>query len=127
LNSFEKHNKAHCCPICRKQNYEKKVIDEAIRIFTMKCIIRIQRVYRGSRDRIKIYGRLVDGGYVCKSKLFNRRLIGFKMWRLSSKIKDKMKRDMDEFQRVMKKIEAQHKKETQSILEEMVAIQRQKM
>jgi hypothetical protein len=64
----------------------------------MKCIIRIQRVYRGSRDRIRKYGQLVDGGYVCKSKLFNRRLIGFKMWRLSNKIKDKMKKDILEFQ-----------------------------
>lgn len=70
----------------------------------MKCILRIQRFYRGSRDRIRIYGKLVDEGYVCKSKLFNRRLIGFKMWRLSSKIKDKIKRDMEEFQRIMKNI-----------------------
>ena len=60
----------------------------------MKSIVRIQRVYRGSRDRIQIYGRLVDGGYSCKSKLFNRRLIGFKMWRLSSRIEDKIKRDI---------------------------------
>lgn len=77
----------------------------------MKSIIRIQRVYRGSRDRIRIYGWLADGGYACKSKLFNRRLIGFKMWRLSSKIKDKMQRDMEEFQKVMKSIELKHKKE----------------
>jgi len=60
----------------------------------MKCIIRLQRVYRGSRDRIRIYRDLVDSGYVCKSKLFNRRLIGFKMWRLSSKIKDRMNKDL---------------------------------
>lgn len=60
----------------------------------MKSILRLQRVYRGSRDRIRIYGSLVDNNYVCKSKLFNRRLIGFKMWRLSSKIKEKMKKDL---------------------------------
>lgn len=76
----------------------------------MKCIVRIQRVYRGSRDRIRIYRDLVDNNYVCKSKLFNRRLIGFKMWRLSGRIKDKIKNDLQEFQKMMQKIETKHKR-----------------
>lgn len=67
----------------------------------MKSILRIQRVYRGSCDRIRIYGNLVDSGYVCKSKLLNRRLIGFKMWRLSNKIKEKINRDIKQFQKAM--------------------------
>lgn len=27
LLSFERHNRVHCCPICRRKDYEKKVID----------------------------------------------------------------------------------------------------
>lgn len=86
LNSYEKHNKAKCCPICRRRDYEKKVIDEAIRAFTLKAILRIQRVFRGSQARINLYSLLVGQGYVSKSVRFNRRIIGYKMWRLSHKI-----------------------------------------
>jgi hypothetical protein len=63
----------------------------------MKSIIRIQRVYRGSQARIRVYDNLVQQGYVCKSNLFKRRLIGFKMWKLSHKIKEKMKKDLQKF------------------------------
>lgn len=93
LNSYEKHNRVKCCPICRRRDYEKKVIDAAIRAFTLKCILRIQRVFRGSRTRIRLYGKLVDGNYVAKSNRFNRRLIGFKMWRLSHKIELSVKKN----------------------------------
>jgi len=52
----------------------------------MKSILRIQRVFRGSCDRIKLYTHLIESKYIAKSVRFNRRLIGFKMWRLSHKI-----------------------------------------
>jgi hypothetical protein len=55
LTSFEKHNKLKACPICRRKDYEKKIIDEGIRIFTMKCILKIQKCLRGSQCRRKLY------------------------------------------------------------------------
>lgn len=93
----------------------------------MKSILRIQRAFRGSRARIAVYGGLVDGGYAAKSKLFNRRLIGFKMWRLSNKIKHKMAQDRKEFDQMLQELEKRHKRETDTILEDMVRVQREKM
>jgi|688.fasta_scaffold1016556_1 hypothetical protein len=93
LNSYERHNKATCCPICRRRDYEKKVIDEALRAFTLKSIIRIQRTLRGSRARVALYRKLVESHYAAKSVRFNRRLIGFKMWRLSQKIELNVKKN----------------------------------
>jgi hypothetical protein len=58
----------------------------------MKSILRIQRVFRGSQDRIKLYSKLVDSLYKASSVRFNRRLIGFKMWRLSKKVSDNIKK-----------------------------------
>jgi len=92
LNSYEKHNKAKCCPICRRRDYEKKVIDQALRAFTLKSILRIQRTIRGSKARIALYRKLVESSYAAKSVRFNRRLIGFKMWRLSQKIEQNVKK-----------------------------------
>jgi hypothetical protein len=59
----------------------------------MKCIIKIQSVMRGYRARKGIYKKLVDENYKASSKLFNRRLIGYKMWRLSNKINEKVKKN----------------------------------
>lgn len=95
LTSYERHNQIHCCPICRRRDYEKKVIDEAIRAFTLKSIIRIQRCFRGSRVRIKFYSDLVGKGYVAKSMYFNRRLLGYRLLRLSQKVKDNAKKTQD--------------------------------
>lgn len=55
LDSFERHNKAKACPICRRKDYEKKFIDEGIRLYTMKCITTIQRILRGSNVRRWLY------------------------------------------------------------------------
>jgi hypothetical protein len=48
---------------------------------------------RGYRARKGIYKKLVDENYKASSKLFNRRLIGYKMWRLSNKINEKVKKN----------------------------------
>jgi hypothetical protein len=71
----------------------------------MKSIIRVQRVFRGSQERIKLYSRLVDNSYTCKSVRFNRRLIGFKMWRLSKKIVDKITKSNEYFTKLLKDME----------------------
>lgn len=55
----------------------------------MKCIIKIQASFRGSRARKRLYEQLIESGYKAQSKLFGRRLIGYKMWRLSSKMHQK--------------------------------------
>lgn len=44
-------------------------------------------------------------------------MIGFKMWRLSSKIKDKMKKDFEEYRKMIKDIESTYKSQTSEILE----------
>jgi hypothetical protein len=71
----------------------------------MKSIIRVQRVFRGSQARIKLYSRLVDNSYASKSVRFNRRLIGFKMWRLSKKIVDKITKSNEYFTKLLKDME----------------------
>jgi hypothetical protein len=124
LQSYERHNKAKCCPICRRRDYEKKVIDEALRAFTLRSIIRLQRTVRGSRARIALYRQLVDANYAAKSVRFNRRLIGFKMWRLSQRIEQNVKKNERFFSGMLRQIEEKHEQSKEQILDEMVEIQR---
>lgn len=51
-------------------------------------------------------------------------MIGFKMWRLSNKIKEKMKKDQKHFDAILENLEKKHKQETDEILEDMVRVQR---
>jgi len=74
----------------------------------MKSIILIQRTFRGSRLRIKLYRELVEQGYACKSVRFNRRLIGYKMWKLSHKIEDRVKKNELYLNNLMKQMEDKH-------------------
>jgi len=70
----------------------------------MKCIQLIQRVFRGSQTRIKLYSRLVDTKYETKSVRFKRRLLGFKMWRISQKIEKNVKLQAEYFDKLIKEV-----------------------
>ena len=54
-------------------------------------------MYRGSVDRIRIYSSLINDNYKAVSVRFNRRLIGFKMWKLSRKISTKIKKNNEKY------------------------------
>ncbi|KAK7881767.1 hypothetical protein WMY93_030176 [Mugilogobius chulae] len=47
VQSFEKFSKQKCCPVCRKQQYETRVIHDAANLFRHQCAIRIQSWWRG--------------------------------------------------------------------------------
>lgn len=105
LQSFERHNKTAVCPICRRKDYEKKVIDEGIRVFTMKCILRIQANIRGSRCRKELYEGLLREGYKAMSKLFGRRLLAYKMWRLSRKLHERSRQNQQAYKKLLETVE----------------------
>ena len=65
-------------------------------------------MFRGSQTRIKLYSKLVDSGYGAQSVRFKRRLIGFKMWRLSHKIEEKVKLQAEYFNKLIKEVEDKH-------------------
>uniref|UniRef100_A0A3Q3EBZ9 Ring finger protein 32 n=1 Tax=Labrus bergylta TaxID=56723 RepID=A0A3Q3EBZ9_9LABR len=49
LHAFERFSKAckKCCPMCRKEPYETRVIRDAARLFRHRCATRIQACWRG--------------------------------------------------------------------------------
>ncbi|XP_067148628.1 RING finger protein 32 isoform X1 [Apteryx mantelli] len=47
LKAFEKFTGKKSCPMCRKKQYQTRVIHDGARLFKIKCAIRIQASWRG--------------------------------------------------------------------------------
>ncbi|NWH24007.1 RNF32 protein, partial [Grus americana] len=47
LKAFEKFTGKKSCPMCRKEQYQTRVIHDGARLFKVKCAIRIQASWRG--------------------------------------------------------------------------------
>nr|XP_021141255.1 RING finger protein 32 isoform X4 [Columba livia] len=47
LKAFEKCRGKKCCPMCRKEQYQTRVIHDGARLFKIKCAVRIQASWRG--------------------------------------------------------------------------------
>ncbi|XP_068437572.1 RING finger protein 32 isoform X2 [Clinocottus analis] len=47
LQAFERFSGRRCCPMCRKELYEARVIYDAARLFRHQCATRIQACWRG--------------------------------------------------------------------------------
>lgn len=60
LKSFERYTSTRCCPICRAQHYQKKVIDDGRRAYLHQCATRIQSHWRGYRARRRYWEWLVN-------------------------------------------------------------------
>ncbi|XP_063063153.1 RING finger protein 32 isoform X2 [Engraulis encrasicolus] len=51
LKAFERYSGRKCCPMCRREQYETRVIHEGARIYRHQCIVRIQAWWRGCMAR----------------------------------------------------------------------------
>ncbi|GIL96363.1 hypothetical protein Vretimale_2221, partial [Volvox reticuliferus] len=59
LAAFERFSRSKTCPLCRAQQYQKKVIRDGEAIYRTRCATRIQAAWRGfaARRRYKEYRR----------------------------------------------------------------------
>jgi hypothetical protein len=55
LASFERHTRTKCCPLCRKQGYQKIIIRDAEEAFQHTCAIKIQAAARGWLARRRVW------------------------------------------------------------------------
>ncbi|KAM3593050.1 uncharacterized protein V6R79_005094 [Siganus canaliculatus] len=57
LQAFERFSRKKCCPMCRREQYETRVINDAAQLFRHKSATRIQACWRGYAAR-KSYRKL---------------------------------------------------------------------
>ncbi|KAM9826938.1 RING finger protein 32 [Neosynchiropus ocellatus] len=51
LQSFERFSRRKCCPMCRTEQYETRVIHDGARLYRNRCATRIQACWRGHTAR----------------------------------------------------------------------------
>ncbi|PRP82036.1 RING finger protein [Planoprotostelium fungivorum] len=58
LKNFEMFARVKSCPICRKEQYQKKLIQEGLRVHRERCAVRIQSLWKGWRTR-RVYKKMI--------------------------------------------------------------------
>lgn len=79
LHSLEKMTQRRVCPMCRKENYEEKLVVESAKAYFDQCATRIQAVFKRFSVQEGFLSSLVSRKYSASSLYFRRRIIGFKM------------------------------------------------
>jgi hypothetical protein len=92
FESFEKHTKIKACPICRKQNYDKRKTNYGLISFITKCVIKIQKLWRGFSCRkyfFEIFCRNPDNlPRIIKMK---KRMISYRLMKVGRRVDKTMK------------------------------------
>nr|XP_046226584.1 RING finger protein 32 isoform X3 [Scatophagus argus] len=95
LQAFERFSRKKCCPMCRKEHYEMRVIHDAARLFRHKCATRIQACWRGYAARKK-YRKLKSS--ICpKDKRLRRKFFEERLQELNDSFVRYCHTDMEAF------------------------------
>ncbi|CAD8208058.1 unnamed protein product [Paramecium octaurelia] len=86
LESFERVSQTKQCPICRRQDYEKKQFMVANKQYKIQSIIKIQALFRQFRCRKQFYERMIKMQYKPENSLLKRKLLFYKLSRISSRM-----------------------------------------
>ncbi|NWX15787.1 RNF32 protein, partial [Aegotheles bennettii] len=95
LKAFEKFTGKKSCPMCRKEQYQTRVIHDGARLFKIKCAIRIQAFWRGYIVR-KWYKNLRNTVPPKDSKL-RKQFFEKKVQQISDRLLSSYNIDLDEF------------------------------
>ncbi|KAM6134390.1 RING finger protein 32 [Pterocles gutturalis] len=95
LKAFEKFTGKKSCPMCRKEQYQTRVIHDGARLFKIKCAIRIQASWRGYIVR-KWYKNLRKTVPPKDSKL-RKQFFERKVQQISNQLLSSYNMDLDEF------------------------------
>jgi hypothetical protein len=122
LHSFERHNRMKACPICRLANYQEKDIIEGVRNYALACVLRIQAHIRMHRQNTRFFEALIHDGYKPRSDAFGRRLVLFKMARLSSKLRRRTLEQHARVQQFLQHIETVDRPDAERLFEELLTL-----
>ncbi|KAF4089552.1 hypothetical protein AMELA_G00067340 [Ameiurus melas] len=97
LRKFERFSGRKCCPLCRTEQYETRVIHDGARLYREKCALRIQAWWRGCVAR-KWY-RDVRKVVPPSDLRLRRRFFEEKFQQLNASLVQSCRRDVDSFLR----------------------------
>lgn len=115
LQSFEKLCKIKMCPICRKQDYDKKETNQGFIFYQNKCIILIQKNVKGFLCRKQFFEFLIKSKIEIVAKLLKRKLLSYKLANIGKRIDKNMKKKHLVSEKIMKNLEQNIQEKTMNI------------
>jgi len=76
LRSFERFSGGRRCPLCRKACPDATVHSGGFMVWRRKCASRIQKAWRGHRERRRMFEQLKDPGFRAEAPALHRRYCG---------------------------------------------------
>lgn len=121
LANFEKFTNARVCPLCRRQDYEKKNFDQGFMTYLTSQVIKVQKVFRGYNSRRKLYAELAKT-YKASSTRFRRRLLAYKLQVLNEKMSKKVRTRQKETEKLIVEID-KNLDDKNNVMDKLVEIQ----
>lgn len=123
LLSFEKLCKIKMCPICRKQDYDKKETNQGFLYYQTKCILLIQKIIRGYLARKLFFELLVPQHKEIRSKLLKRKFMCYKLKKIGKRIDKNLSRQKKASEIILEKIERTVKEKSMAISHNLEELQ----
>lgn len=100
LASFEKFTQIKACPLCRKEQYQKKHFPEGKQAYQEKCAIKIQSCWRGHRARKRYFLMLLE-----KDPKAKREFYVDKLGKLSDKLNYYLERKQNSIDSIIEQMD----------------------
>ncbi|KPP73961.1 hypothetical protein Z043_106915 [Scleropages formosus] len=95
LHAFERFSGKKCCPMCRREQYETRVIHDGARIYREKCAVRIQACWRG--HVVRKWYKEIRKTVPPKDKLLRRKFFEIKLQEVSDSFLQSCNTNVEEF------------------------------
>lgn len=123
FESFEKHTRVKACPICRKQNYDKRKTNYGSITYITKCVIKIQKLWRGYSGR-KFFFEIhcKNPEYLPRIIKLKKRLISYRLMKVGRKVDRTMKMKTKATEDFIQKMEENIKNNNENIEKQIANI-----
>lgn len=116
FESFEKHTRVKACPICRKQNYDKRKTNYGSITYITKCVIKIQKLWRGYCYRKFFFEILCKNPeYISRIIKLKKRMISYRLMKVGRKVDRTLKLKTKATENFIQKMEENIKSNNENI------------
>eukprot|EP00746_Dinoflagellata_sp_MGD_P017617 gnl/MRDRNA2_/MRDRNA2_140569_c0_seq1.p1 gnl/MRDRNA2_/MRDRNA2_140569_c0~~gnl/MRDRNA2_/MRDRNA2_140569_c0_seq1.p1 ORF type:complete len:555 (-),score=93.82 gnl/MRDRNA2_/MRDRNA2_140569_c0_seq1:44-1708(-) len=105
IESFERFARIKCCPLCRKQNYDKALHKGGFNVWRTKCSMRIQKAWRGYRQRLATFEALKHMENKSEAPALRKLVVGRALQGVSDRLIDVSDRHEDELDKFLNSLD----------------------
>lgn len=105
IQSFERFARVKCCPLCRRQNYDKAIHMGGFKVWRTKCSMRIQKAWRGYRQRVATFEALKQMDNKEEAPALRKLVVGRALQGVSDRLIDASDRHEDQLDKFLSSLD----------------------